>query len=356
MEQLIAKRAERAISEKIFPGCVVGIVCKNGDRKVLPFGKFTYEEKSNKVREDTIYDVASITKPIPTASLALKLIAEGKLNKFDKVIKYIPELRHSHRENVLIKHLLTYTMALEGPTLSSFREKSADEVMDYMFSQELADEPGRAFKYSNLPFALLGMVIERITSKTLDVLADDIFFHPLGMNDTTFFPEKFAKDIIAPTEIDDWRGLVQGVVHDESAYLFKTKANKVMGHAGIFSTAPDILNFLEMLLNNGQLGGKKYFSHEIINEISTNQIAEIGSCTGLGWELNQPRFMGAKCGERTFGKTGFTGTLCVCDIEREVALVVLSNRTFPKRSADSAGMNSFRADIADIIFEFYERN
>jgi CubicO group peptidase (beta-lactamase class C family) len=125
----------------------------------------------------------------------------------------------------------------------------------------------------------------------------------------------------------------------------------VVGSAGVFSSVPDILNFVEMLLNKGSIGGQKYFSPEIIEQIQTNQLADIGQYEGLGWELNQPRYMGKNCSEKTFGKTGFTGCVCVCDIEREVGFVILSNYTYPQRKPDAIRINKFRGDIADIIYE-----
>lgn len=350
MEQEIRAHAEQAIKNKVFPGCVIGIVKKDGERKLISKGNFTYEDDSPHIQSDSIFDVASITKAIPTSSLALQLIDEGRLSTEDKLITYIPEFRNSDRERVLIKHLLTYTLALEGPRLATFKEKSPDEIMEYVFTHEFADPPGTVFKYSNLPAALMSMVVERIHSDTLDNLAEKHFFEPLKMQNTTFYPEHLSKEKIVPTEIDEWRGLVQGVVHDESAYLLKTKANKIVGYAGLFSTTPDILNFLEMLLNEGFLNGKKYFSQEIVGQMCTNQISELGDSTGLGWELNQPRFMGSKCGSHTFGKTGFTGTLCVCDVERGIAYVILTNRIFPKRPPDSSAINAFRSVVADIIF------
>lgn len=195
---------------------------------------------------------------------------------------------------------------------------------------------------------MLGLVIEKVTGETIDTLAQKLFFDPLEMHRSTFFPENFPIEEIVPTEIDNWRGLVRGVVHDESAYVCK-RNGKIPGHAGLFSTAPDMLNFLEMLLHGGTMNGTKYFSEQTIEQMETNQISELTEVTGLGWELNQPRYMGSHAGEHTFGKTGFTGTLCVVDRAKGAAYVILSNRTFPKRSPDSTAINKFRADIGDIV-------
>ncbi len=348
MENQITQIAKQAIKNRIFPGCVVGIVKTNGEQEILPFGNFTYDSKALEVKENTIFDVASLTKSIVTGSLALKLIDEGKLSLNDKLIDYIPEFRNSDRGNVLIKHLLTYT--LDGYGLASLGDKTPNELMEYVMTHDFEKRPGEVFKYTNIPAGLLGLVVEKIYGNTLDNLANASFFEPLKMTRTTFHPNKFSLDEIVPTEIDH-RGLVHGVVHDESAWIFKTKANKVTGYAGLFSTAPDILKFLEMLLNNGTLNNRKYFSQDIVEQMHTNQIVGLGDYTGLGWELYQPRYMGKNSTPHTFGKTGFTGCLCICDINKEIAYVILSNRIYPKRPKDSKMINKFRADIGDIILE-----
>ena len=357
LDQQISIKVEEAIKSKVFPGCVVGYVKKNGERQVLSFGNFTYNQSSQLVKEDTIYDTASLTKSIPTGSLALQLIDGGQLNCEDELIKYIPEFNNSDRESVLIKHLLTYTLdgyglasAMDGTDGASLSKRTADDLLNVLLTHEFEKRPGEVFKYTNIPAALLGMVVERVTGSTLDKLADERFFRLLEMKRSTFFPEKFNINEIVPTEIDDWRGLVHGIVHDESAYICKKEA-KIVGHAGLFSTAPDILNFLEMLLNRGNFKGKRYFSENIIEQMQTNQIPELNDSTGLGWELNQPRYMGKYCTPNTFGKTGFTGTLCVCDVENEIAYVILSNRIFPQRPKDSSAINIFRASIGEILLD-----
>lgn len=341
------QRITRAIQEKVTPGAVVGVVRTNGERKVLPYGYFTYDADAQTVKKDSIYDVASVTKSIPTGSLALQLIDECRLGVADKLIDYIPDFRNSDRDAVLVKHLLTYT--LDGYGIAALYEKSAQEITDYILTKDFEKRPGEVFKYTNIPAFLLGLVIEKVTGQTLDVLAQERFFTPLGMHRTTYSPELFPKEEIVPSEIGSWRGLMRGVVHDESASAFK-REGKAVGHAGVFSTAPDILNFLEMLLNQGEFKGNKYFSPPVVEQMGTNQIADIGESAGLGWELNQPRFMGSLCGPHTFGKTGFTGTLCVTDVEKGVGWVLLTNRIYPERPPDSSAINALRADIGDIVF------
>lgn len=357
MDTRIKHAAEVAIGAKTFPGCVVGVVERSGERLVLPFGRFTYEDSSPAVKRDTLYDVASVTKSIPTASLALQLIDQGKLRLTDKLIDYIPEFSNSDREAVLIKHLLTYTLdgyglassLDDGRGLAAFREGAGEKLLNLLLTRDFGHRPGTVFKYTNIPAALLGLAVEKICGEPIDVLADTHFFKPLEMTRSTFYPERYPLTEIPPTEIDSWRGEVHGIVHDESAWLAKNDG-RLFGHAGLFSTADDMLTFMEMLLNGGELKGQRFFSEEIINEMESNQIPELGDSTGLGWELNQPRFMGKHCTPRTFGKTGFTGALCIADRDRGRAYVVLSNRTYPKRQPDSTAINAFRAAIGDIVF------
>ena len=352
MKEKIKEKIEQAIKEKMFSACVIGVVRTNGNRFIIPGGKFTFDDDAQAVQENVIFDVASITKSIPTSSLALKLIDEGKLKIEDKLINFVPEFRNSERENVLIKHLLTQTLNLGyNFHLSAYKDKAPEEILEVIFTTEFESKPGTNFFYTNAASIFLGLVVERIFKETLDKLGEKYFFKPLKMARTTFDPlQKFKKGEIVPTEIQKWRGgLVQGEIHDESAYALKQKM--IVGSAGIFSTVPDLLNFLEMLLNNGLFAGKKYFSPEIIEQIQTNQLADIGQYAGLGWELNQPRYMGKYCSAKTFGKTGFTGCVCVCDIERKVGFVILSNYTYPIRKHDAALINKFRSDIADIVFE-----
>jgi CubicO group peptidase (beta-lactamase class C family) len=278
----------------------------------------------------------------------LQLLDEGALRLDDRVIEYLPELRMTRRERVHIRHLLTQTLDF-GFRLSDFKDKSAAEILDVIYSTEFKHEPGSTFFYTNATSILLGIVVERVSGKCLAAFADEALFKPLAMERSSFFPESFQREEIVPTEMDPWRGrLVQGEVHDESA--FKLREKLVAGSAGFFSTVPDILTFLEMMLNKGSLAGRRYFSGETMNAVQTSQVDIPGITTGLGWELCQRRFMGTRCSERAFGKTGFTGCSCVADPERGAAFVLLSNYTYPRRKPDMTLINAVRSDCADIVF------
>ena len=354
MEEKIRTRILRAIKEKVFPGCVVGVVRKSGEVLVLPFGQFTYEADLPKIKEDTIFDVASITKSIPTACLALKLIDEGKLKLEERLIDFIPEFKGNYREEIKIKHLLTLTLEFKLNNLSSYKNEPAKKILERILTADLKKPPGEGFLYANSASILLGSVIEKITKEKLDELAVDSFFEPLKMDRTIFWPlKKFDKNDIVPTENDGWRGGdIQGEVHDESAYVFM-KAGRTVGSAGLFSTVPDLLKFLEMLLNEGALDGHQYFSPKMVHSMHSNQLGSLDQYHGLGWELYQPHYMGQYCTEETFGKTGFTGCVVMCDVSYGVGMVMLSNTTYPKRKPRQEHINSInevRRDIADIIF------
>lgn len=345
----IQKLAIEAIRQKIFPGCVIGYINKNGEKEVMPFGCFTYDDNSKEVGTYTTYDLASITKSIPTSMIILQLIDEKKINLNDRLVDFLPEFCNSQ---VTIKHLLTYTLKGYGlkTALGDIADKHYKDVIQILLKKNFTEEPGTVFDYSNVPAALMGLLIEKVENRSLLSSANRRFFQPLGMTRTFFSTDMYDKDNFPPTETDDYRGMVQGIVHDESAYVC-FRDGRTMGHAGLFSCAPDILRFFEMILNDGEWHGKKFFSEGSMKQMETNQIPELNGFVGLGWELNQPRFMGDNCTEHTFGKTGFTGTICVCDRDKGVAYVILSNRTYPKRPADSSEINGFRKAIGDIFLK-----
>ncbi len=326
MHKEIEVRAAKAIEERVFPGCVIGVVQTDGVREILPFGSFTYEPDSPAVREDTVYDLASVTKSIPVASLALTMMAEGKLQAADKVVKYLPELQNDYEAT--IEDLLTYRV--QGPRLSTLQYPTFEGIRTHVLERGFDGPPGKRF-YTNVPALLLGIIVERVGGEILPALAHRYFFEPLKMNDTTFFPYDVSR--IPPTEIVDGTE-IRGIVHDESARIF-ARARRAGGHAGLFSTGPDMLNFLGALLQ-GKLPA-----------------VMSGAQKGWGWQKAEPWFMGSHFGESAFGKTGFTGTSVAVDPEQGVAFVFLSNRTYPTRPPDAASIhsaiNTFRADIADIV-------
>jgi len=346
---LIRDCAEQAIADKVFPGCVVGVIDKTGVRKIFPFGNFTYEIDANPVLENTVYDIASVTKTIPFALTALKLIEQSRLSLEDKIIKYIPEITIPNADKGLVKHLLTYTYVLKkniDPDFS-YEHTKAKDIFDFLFTREFEFLPGTHYQYANVALNLLGIILERVSGEKLYTFAKKIILDPLEMKNSTFHPND--KNLIPPTEIVSWRGEIQGEVHDETASILQ-KEGFNPGCAGLFSTAGDLLNVAEMILNGGSFRGNAIFNTHSISLMTENVLSGIGEWFGIGWELNQPRFMGDYSHEHMIGKTGFTGTCSIVDPKNGKGLVILSNRTYPKRPPNGDTINSFRRDIANIIF------
>jgi len=347
MDEAIRRLADQAIQAQVFPGAVVAYAAA-GRKTMLPFGQLTYATDSPAVTAGTVYDVASITKSIPVSSIILTLIERGQLALDDRVVQFIPKITAPEREDILIRHLLTYTVAFNLPQkLSAYARQGGTALLRALFAAPLQTPPGIVYCYSNAPAILLGLIAERILGQPLDVIANELFFDPLGMVSTTFHPERLNGAGIAPTETD-WRGEVQGVVHDESAWALRN-IGMVPGNAGLFSCAADLLTFGEMLLASGEFQGQRYFEPATVKQMHTNQIATIGGSTGLGWELGQPRFMGAAASVACFGKIGFTGATILIDPAKQTVLVLLCNRTYPHRPADGAAINQFRCALADAV-------
>jgi CubicO group peptidase (beta-lactamase class C family) len=345
----ISSRIKQALEERVFPGCVVGVVFSDGEKVVLPYGRFTYDQNAEVVKVDSIFDVASVTKSIPTNCLALQLIDEGVLHLDDLVVSYVPEFSGMWSDEVTIRHLLTWGVDYYPKKLSTFKG-DFERTLEVVLKSELNSKPGSTYVYYNHTQVLLTLVLKRVSGKSLDVLADERFFSLLGMNDSTFHPKKLGVERVVPTEFDAWRGrLVQAEVHDESAFTLQEKM--ISGHAGLFSTAPDLLVFLEMLLGGGVYRGRRFFREEIIREMYTNQFRGEGSSSvGLGWEIEEAVFMGPFAKRSAIAKTGFTGCLVLCDFEDGVGVVLLSNRVYPKRPENNLAINLLRRDICSLIY------
>lgn len=347
MDTKILDLCEDSIREQLFPGCVVGVL-RAGKTTILPAGKMTYDTSSRLITTDTAYDVASITKSIPTSCLILHLVERGLLALDDTLITYVPELANRYRTSILIRHLLTYTVVFDIPGgLSRVAKEKPHQILESIFAADLRGEPGQTYYYTNPPAVLMGLIIERITNMPLNEYANEVF-GSLNMHRTSFSSGWVGAQSVAPTEID-WRGEIQGTPHDESAWILR-QAGKVAGHAGLFSTAPDLLIFAQMLLDNGTYMGRRYFSEETVTSMHTNQIAELGHSAGLGWELNWPEIMGNQGSTEKFGKTGFTGCLIVMDPVSKRAMVHLSNRTYPHRKDNKQQLNSLRRKLCDLVF------
>ena len=339
---------EASILELLAQGQAQGVFSKAVAGFVLPDG--SYHTVTLDTDADTIFDIASLTKVCPTSTLALCAILQGKLAVDTKVIDFIPELRTNYRDDIRIFHLLTHSLDYRVP-MKTLRTLPPERILEALYSYQFQIPPGKAFNYGNPASVLLGIVLNRLTGKSLQKLGRETFFEPLGMERSGWDPlEQFPKEQIMPTEECAFRGrTIQGEIHDESAWVLRRLFP--VGSAGMFSTVPDLLRFVKMVLNNGVYEGRTIAPAGLLDMVSQNAFApEVGAETALGWELNAERFMGKRRSPRTFGKTGFTGASIVADPERGAAAVLLSNFTWPHREPSADRINQFRATLSDLFF------
>ena len=326
---------EKAIADKAFPGATLAVGYK-GRVAIHSFGKLRYDAQAPSVMPQTMYDIASLTKVVATTTLVAKLV-EGDfpvpLDLDAKIERYLPEWpaggQKEWRSRVTVRHLLTHTSGLP-PFKEYWRtSKSKQETLTRIFAEPLDYEPGTKEVYSDLGIILMAEIVERLTGRPLDELAKSHIFQPLGMRDTMYRPAKKLWPQIAPTEIDNnlRHRLVQGEVHDENAFTI----GGVSGHAGLFSNAHDLAAFCQMLLNGGSYAHQRILRRATVTQFTTPQQLSSGTRT-LGWAVpTEGGSSGHFFSEHSFGHTGFTGTSIWIDPDREVFVVLLTNRVNPTR-------------------------
>jgi beta-glucosidase-like glycosyl hydrolase/CubicO group peptidase (beta-lactamase class C family) len=326
---------EAAIKDKAFPGATLAVGYR-GKVSLHAFGKLTYDAKGPDVATTTMYDIASLTKVVATTTLVAKL-AEGdfpvRLDLDAPVASYLPEWtsgpQPDWRRRVTVRHLLTHTSGLP-PFKEYWRtSKSKQDTLDKIFAEPLDYEPGTKEVYSDLGIILMAEIIERLTGKPLNVLARENIFSPLAMSNTMYKPPKTIWPTITPTEIDNQyrHRLIQGEVHDENAAAI----GGVSGHAGVFSTAPDLASFCQMLLNGGVYAHQRILRCSTVAEFTAPQELSGGTRT-LGWAVpTEGGSSGHFMGPHTFGHTGFTGTSIWIDPDHQLFVVLLTNRVHPTR-------------------------
>ncbi len=323
---------DRAVADRAFPGGVVAIGYR-GQLATHAFGKISDGAAAPAVKPDTIYDVASLTKPVVTATLAAMLVEAGQLSLDAPVARYVPEWaagpKADWRGKVTVRNLLTHTAGL--PAYEEFFKtlKTRREILARVAAEPLACEPGTQSVYSDLGFMLLGDIIERLSGKPLDKLAHERIFAPLGLTDTQFTPAKSLRARIAPTENDTVfrKTLVRGQVHDENAWVM----GGVSGHAGLFSTAGDLGAFSQMLLNGGQYAHERLLRRGTVGQF-TAPAAIAANAWALGWMVPTANSSsGQHFSAKSFGHLGYTGTSLWIDPEKQLFVVLLTNRVNPTR-------------------------
>ena len=359
---------ERAIAEGVTPGASALVVRRGGIVLQEGFGRLTYEADAPAVTPETIYDLASLTKVVGTTTLVMMLVEEGALDISLPVSAYLPEfldqapsgderirrapvtvtdlLAHSSGLPAWIQFYLEFDPEARGLPLREARRLVFDRIMratsDY--------EPRTDTVYSDNGILLLGEIIERVSGKTLDVLAEERLFGPLGMTRTRYRPPPAWLDRIAPTEDNPWRRrVVRGQVHDENTVVL----GEVAAHAGLFSTTGDLGVFLQMLLNGGSMNGARLLRAGTISRFTRRADVVPGSSRALGWDTPSrtstggPSSAGEHFSASSFGHTGFTVTSIWVDPERELFAVLLTNRVYPTR--ENEGISRLRPAFHDAV-------
>jgi CubicO group peptidase (beta-lactamase class C family) len=345
--RMLEEVLDSAVSSGVFPGCAAAVIQRGAEPRLVYAGHLTRDAGSRPVDQSTIYDAASLTKVLPTSTLALQCLERGLFALDTPVQHLLPELRCSHAQSVLMRHLLTHTLDWGG-RLSALKDLQPRELLDRILTSELKAPPGERFFYSNATSILLGIAVERALGAPLAELAQWRLFGPLGLSQTWIGGVPPAEiDRTAPTERDPWRGReIRGEVHDETAWRLRPLVSA--GSAGMFSTIGDLATFVQVLLDDFGDGRARMLQRATLDRARANQLVSTGQCTGLGWEANQPQWMGRAAG-RLIGKTGFTGCALMLDLVRGRALAMLSNWTWPTRRPDRAAIDRVRADAADAV-------
>ena len=326
---------KNAIADQAFPGATLAVGYR-GNVSYHAFGHLSYGKDSPATKLDTMYDIASLTKVVVTTTLVEKL-AEGDfpspLELDAPIERYLPQWasgpQPEWRHKVTVRNLMTHSSGL--PAFQEYwrTSKGKSDTLRMIFAEPLEYEPGTKVVYSDLGIILMAEIIYGLTGKPLDQLANEYVFQPLGMKDSMYNPPKKLWPAIAPTEVDErWRHrLIQGEVHDENAYAI----GGVSGHAGVFSTSPDLAAFCQMLLNGGVYAHHRILKRATIAEFTAPQPLAKNART-LGWVVpTEGSSSGRYFSAHSYGHTGFTGTTIWIDPDRQLFVVVLTNRVNPTR-------------------------
>lgn len=351
----ISEVINEAIRNREFPGAVV-IIGKEG--KIVfreAYGQSQWVPESRSMVIDMIFDMASITKPIATATSIMILVEQGRINLWDKVKDYLPCFQpykkdaKSDPEDARIWHLLTHTSGLPPYADVAVLEKlygvpcPRDRLVDYIGKLPKTDPPGNVFHYSCLGYISLAHIIEQISGMDLSEFSQKYIFYPLGMKHTFFTPPDTLFDLYVPTEVIEGKPLI-GIVHDPLARL----QGGISGNAGLFSSADDLSIFAQMMLNKGIFNGVRILSPLSVERMTAVFPKAKFAGRGLGWDMDSAYStnQGDLFGEHSYGHTGYTGTSMWIDPDTRTIVIFLTNRVHPN---DKGKILSIRSKIANIV-------
>lgn len=346
------------IRDKKLPGAVV--VVGQGDavhyRKV--YGNRALAPATEPMTMDTVFDMASLTKVVATTSAVMMLVEDGRIRLSDPVAQFIPEFAKYGKERVTVRHLLTHMSGLRPDVDLADAWVGHDAAIQLANEEVLMAPPGRRFVYSDIGFFLLADIVARVSGQKFEAFVDARLFKPLGMNDTMFLPPASLRERIAPTEVCTPYGwpcagpdaqMLRGTVHDPTA----RRMGGVAGHAGLFSTANDMVRFARMLLGGGELDGVRVLSPLTVARMTSPATPDgEANVRGLGWDMDSS--YSSNRGELlplgSFGHTGFTGTSLWVDPTTKAFVIFLSNRLHPEGKGDVTPLRARVATIAASAF------
>ncbi|MEK3888640.1 serine hydrolase domain-containing protein [Bacillus sp. FSL K6-3431] len=324
METHVRRFLANEIDQGNIPGAAIYISHQSVKLLETSIGYRSLTPTKISLNDNTIFDIASLTKIVSTMIACLQLIDKGEIRLDDKVAYFIPEFQANGKAEITIKHLLTHTSGL--PAHRPFYKDTLNmkQITDRICAEKLVSPIGSKVVYSDLGFILLSFLIEKITEKQFSDYVSDEIFNPLSMQETGFnLP--FSKDRFAATEYSETlNDFKYGVVHDENAEAM----GGISGHAGIFSTIQDLAKFTSMIENDGVFKGKSIISKGALELSKRNFSSFDQEARGLGWQIKSAGAL--SCGdlfsEHSYGHTGFTGTSIWFDPEIQLHVILLTNR------------------------------
>lgn len=345
-----AQKIDLLLGNAISRGLIAGGVVMVGNRKGILFerayGRSSAEPNAPLAEIDTIFDIASLTKVVATAPAILKLAEEGKLSLVDPVVRWFPEFVGKGKDDLLVLNLLTHTSGLDdfpiaaGDPLHSAVEGAA--------GQKLKGEIGGRFRYADINFILLGEMVRRVAGTGLDHYAEASFFTPMGMKDTAFNPVRDKALRFSATLSAD-KTMFLGLAQDPVA----RQLGGVAGHAGVFSTAPDLARFCYMFLNEGEFAGRRILSGRAVEQMTAPYFSRGGNVIrGLGWDISSP-FSSPKgngFSEISFGHTGYSGGSIWLDPSANIFVVLLTARLDYKKTKEFSQLRSELSTLSVEIF------
>lgn len=322
IDELVAE----ALAEKKMPGCVVCIGRRGKIVHLKAYGNRQIEPDKEAMTTDTVFDIASLTKPVATATSIMVLVERGKLRLGDRVASVIPEFANNDKEGISIHDLLVHQSGLIADNPLSDYEDGPEEAMRKIYELKLEAPPGNRFIYSDVNYILLGEIIRRVSRKAINEFSQVAIFGPLGMRETRYLPDEELRKPSAPTEKRDGEW-IRGEVHDPRAY----KLGGVAGHAGVFSTAGDLAVYAQMMARGGEYNGVRVLAPQTVATMTRSYRVPGGGLRCLGWDKRSgySSNRGELFSDSAFGHGGFTGTALWIDPELELFVIFLSNRLHP---------------------------